>query len=306
MSNFKGMAAFVAVVEQESFSKAGRELRLSTAVVSARVAKLEQHLGVRLLNRTTRQVSPTEEALEFYEECKKILSQVEVAEAVLASRRSSPSGALKITAPVVFGRRYIAPLLTSFKEVAPDLQIRLSLTDEFVDMVADGVDVAIRIAPLKDSALKSVHLAESPRILCASPDYVRRYGRPENLQDLLAHNCLLLRFPGSSQFQWRFDVDGQSQTLAVKGSLDSNNGDVIRDWVLAGEGIALKSRWEVAEQLKRGDLEQILPDAKPVSVNISALYSGGSIQPPKTRLFLDFLKAQIQALPDFSSTSGGM
>ncbi|MBO6825894.1 MAG: LysR family transcriptional regulator [Sneathiella sp.] len=306
MSSFKDMAAFVAVVEQQSFSKAGRELRLSTAVVSARVAKLEQHLGVRLLNRTTRQVSPTEEALEFYEECKKILSQVEVAEAVLASRKASPSGALRVTAPVVFGRKYLAPLLRDFQKQVPDLQIRLSLTDEFVDLVADGVDVAIRIAPLKDSSLKSLHLGASPRILCAAPRYLRQFGEPESLQDLLNHNCLLLRFPGSSQFQWHFEVDGKSQAIAVKGNLDSNNGDVIRDWALAGAGIVLKSRWEVAEYLASGELVQILPAARPLSVNISALYAGGGIQPPKIRLFLDFLKEGFQAVPDFSSASGGI
>lgn len=300
------MAAFVAVVEQESFSKAGRELRLSTAVVSARVAKLEQHLGVRLLNRTTRQVSPTDEALEFFEECKNILSQVEVAEAVLTSRRLSPSGALKITAPVVWGRRYLAPLLPEFQTRAPDLQIRLNLTDEFVDMVADGIDIAIRIAPLKDSSLKSVHLGESPRVLCASPDYLKRHGTPQNLQDLLEHNCLLLRFPGSSQFQWHFEAGGKIQSLAVKGSLDSNNGDIIRDWALAGTGIALKSRWEVAEHIRKGELVPILTDAAPLPVNISALYSSGTIQPPKIRLFLDYLKSQFQTLPEFSSGSGGI
>lgn len=300
------MAAFVAVVEQESFSKAGRELRLSTAVVSARVAKLEQHLGVRLLNRTTRQVSPTDEALEFFEECKNILSQVEVAEAVLTSRRLSPSGALKITAPVVWGRRYLAPLLPEFQTRAPDLQIRLNLTDEFVDMVADGIDIAIRIAPLKDSSLKSVHLGESPRVLCASSDYLKRHGTPQNLQDLLEHNCLLLRFPGSSQFQWHFEAGGKIQSLSVKGSLDSNNGDIIRDWALAGAGIALKSRWEVAEHIRKGELVPILTDAAPLPVNISALYSSGTIQPPKIRLFLDYLKSQFQTLPEFSSGSGGI
>lgn len=294
MINLADMAAFVAVVEQKSFSQAGRELRVSTAVISARVAKLEKKIGVRLLNRTTRQVAPTEEALLYFEDCKRILEQVETAEARLSSRRHSPSGTLKLSAPIVFGRRYLAPLLPIFQRDYPDLQIRLHLSDGFVDLLKDGIDMAVRIATLPDSSLVALKLAESPRVICASPSYLKEAGTPKNPQDLLNHNCLLLRFPGSTQFQWEFGEDLQKQVVAVHGNLDSNNADVLREWALLGYGICLKSRWEIEEQLELGQLVEIFPETPPRSVAISAIYPLGNIVPPKVRLAVDFLKRRFR------------
>ncbi|WP_169570235.1 LysR family transcriptional regulator [Sneathiella limimaris] len=291
MANLTDMAAFVAVVEQGSFSQAGRELRVSTAVVSARVAKLEKDLGVRLLNRTTRQVAPTEEAIQYYEDCKKILAEVAVAEASLSSRQQSPSGSLKLSAPTVFGRRYIAPLLAQFQSDYPDLQVQLQLSDSFVDPVKDGYDLIIRIARLPDSSLVARKLGDSPRILCAAPAYLEKARLPKSPEELMKHNCLLLRFPGSTQFQWEFvNQKGDRQTVPVKGSLDSNNGDVIREWALAGYGICLKSRWEVEAELADGRLMEIdLAGLTPSPVDIYALYPVGNINPPKVRLLLDYL-----------------
>jgi DNA-binding transcriptional LysR family regulator len=305
MTNLAEMAAFVAVVEHKSFSKAGRELRVSTAVMSARIAKLEQSLGVRLLNRTTRQVIPTEEALLYFEDCKNILKQVELAEATLSSRRHKPSGTLKITAPVVFGRRYLGPLLPEFQKRFPDLQLRLTLTDEFVDLLGEGVDLAVRIAALPDSSMMARQLAKSPRLLCASPEYIAVNGTPENPTELLDHNCLLLRFSGSTQFQWSFGDRVGRQTIAVKGTLDSNNGDIIRGWAIAGQGICLKSRWEVADDLDKGRLIEIMPQHPPRAVTISALYPQGNIVPPKVRVVLDYLVEAFQEIPEFSVSAAG-
>ncbi|MBE7638167.1 LysR family transcriptional regulator [Sneathiella sp. P13V-1] len=306
MASFKDMTAFVAVVEHNGFSKAGRELRLTTAVVSARVANLEKHLGVRLLNRTTRQVTPTDEALQYYEECKSILRQVEAAETHLSSRRLNPSGSVKITAPTVLGRRHVAPILPALQALYPELEIRLSLTDEIVDIVGEGVDIAVRIAPLKDSSLKSIHLANCPRILCASPEYLKQYGTPQKSEDLLEHSCLLLRFPGSTQFQWIFEGEEKVQKFSVKGSLDSNNGDVLRQWALEGQGIALKSVWEIQSELRSGKLVHVLPELHPKNVAISALYPQGHITPPKVRVTLDHLKKHFQNDPIFQEASGGI
>ncbi|MEP3247422.1 MAG: LysR family transcriptional regulator [Sneathiella sp.] len=289
MATLVDMAAFTAVVEQGSFSSAGRELRVSTAVVSARVARLEKQIGVRLLNRTTRQVVPTEEAKLYYEDCKSILTKVETAEAALSSQKENPKGSLSITAPVVFGRRYIAPLMSGFQSLYPKLQVRLHLADSFVDVVGEGMDMAIRIADLPDSSLVTRKLADCPRLLCASPDYLARCGIPRTLDDLLHHNCLLLRFPGSSQFQWRFTHQGVKKVVPVTGTLDSNNGDVLRQWALEGQGIILKSQWEVAEDLKAQKLIQILSDFTPLPVTISALYPHGNTALPKVRLMMDYL-----------------
>jgi len=294
MTNLTDMAAFVAVVEHKSFSQAGRELRVSTAVISARVAKLEKQIGVRLLNRTTRHVAPTEEAYLYFEDCKRILEQVAVAEATLSSRRHKPVGTLSISAPTVFGRRHLAPYLPVFLADYPELQIRLHLSDGFVDLLKDGMDMAVRIATLPDSSLVARKLAESPRVLCAAPSYLDRAGTPASLSDLLAHNCLLLRFPGSRQFQWEFGEKGQSQMIAVTGNLDSNNADVLREWAIAGHGICLKSRWEVDADLEAGRLVEILPETPPRSVTISAIYPLGNIVPPKVRLFIDFLIHQFK------------
>lgn len=294
MTNLTDMAAFVAVVEYKSFSQAGRELRVSTAVISARVAKLEKQIGVRLLNRTTRQVALTEEAYLYFEDCKRILEQVEMAEAALSSRRHRPAGTLNISAPTVFGRRHLAPLLPVFQQDYPELQIRLHLSDGFVDLLKDSIDMAVRIATLPDSSLVARKLAESPRVLCAAPSYLERAGHLTSLQDLLAHNCLLLRFPGSQQFQWEFEEAGRNQIIAVSGNLDSNNADVLREWALAGFGICLKSRWEVADDLKAGRLIEILPETPPRPVTVSAIYPLGNIVPPKVRLAIDFLKHQFK------------
>jgi len=294
MTNLTDMAAFVAVVEHKSFSQAGRELRVSTAVISARVAKLEKQIGVRLLNRTTRQVALTEEAYLYFEDCKRILEQVEMAEAALSSRRHRPAGTLNISAPTVFGRRHLAPLLPVFQQDYPDLQIRLHLSDGFVDLLKDSIDMAVRIATLPDSSLVARKLAESPRVLCAAPSYLERAGQPASLQDLLEHNCLLLRFPGSQQFQWEFEEEGRSQIIAVSGNLDSNNADVLREWALAGFGICLKSKWEVVGDLKAGRLIEILPETPPRPVTVSAIYPLGNIVPPKVRIAIDFLKNQFK------------
>ncbi|MEH6402116.1 MAG: LysR family transcriptional regulator [Sneathiella sp.] len=289
MASLKNMAAFVAVVEHKSFSQAGRELRLSTAVISARVAKLEAEIGVRLLNRTTRHVVPTEEALIYSEDCRRILTQVYAAEAALSSRDRSPVGSLKITAPLVFGRRFLAPLLPIFQKQYPKLQIRLHLSDTFVDLIKDGMDMGIRIADLPDSAMIARKLGNSPRVICASPDYLKKAGVPQTPNDLLDHNCLLLRFPGSTQFQWHFLNEGEKFSIPVQGDLDTNNGDILRDWALAGHGICLKSRWEVERELVSGELVQVLKNYRLAPVNISAMHPHGNITPLKVRLFIDFL-----------------
>ncbi|WP_159104375.1 LysR family transcriptional regulator [Sneathiella glossodoripedis] len=288
------MAAFVAVVEKGSFSQAGRELRLSTAVISARVAKLERDLGIRLLNRTTRQVAPTDEAYAYFEDCKTILEQVELAEANLSSRQNNPKGTIRISAPTVFGRKYVAPALAKFQQKYADINIHLHLADSFVDPLKDGFDLVIRIGKLENSSLIARKLADSPRILCASPSYIEKRGMPEKIEDLLDHNCLLLRFPGSTQFQWEFRKGGSTVRLPITGSLESNNGDVLREWALEGLGITLKSRWEVITLLRDNRLIEILTDTPPAPVSINALYPLGKILPLKMQLILDFLSQQFQ------------
>ncbi len=299
MVTFRNMVAFVAVVEQGSFSKAGRELRVSTAVVSARVARLEEEIGVRLLNRTTRQVSPTEEALKYYEDCTKILVAVALSEERLSTAKQSPKGSLKVTAPVVFGRRHIAPMIPRFADLYPELQLQLRLSDRIEDLVGDKLDVAIRIGHLPSSTLMARKLADSRRTFVAAPSYLEENGAPRHPTELLNHNCLLLRFPGSTQFQWQYAEEGILKTLAVDGRFDSDNGDVLRQWALAGEGIALAHRWEVNEDIQAGRLIPILLDTPPMPVPISAVYAQGSHMPSRSRLFIDYLSNLFKdGIPD--------
>ena len=197
MPDTEDFAIFVRVVELGSLSAAGRDMRLSAAVVSNRIARLEKDVGTRLLNRTTRHVSLTEEGSSYYDHCVVILNELEQAESAIISVNAEPRGPIKVTAPTVFGRLHVAPHVPRFLERHPQMQVRLHLTDALVDLVQERVDLAIRIAELTDSTSIVRTLAPNRRLIVASPDYLRRHPAPKQPEDLLDHNCLLLRFPGS-------------------------------------------------------------------------------------------------------------
>ncbi|MTI09916.1 LysR family transcriptional regulator [Curvivirga aplysinae] len=293
MTDISDLVVYVRVVDQGSLSAAGRELRMSPAVVSHRLQRLEARLGVRLLNRTTRKVHTTEEGEIYYGHCLRILEEVEKAEQALTESRENPSGLLKITAPVSFGRRYLAPLIPDFVKAYPEVEPRLHLTESLVNLVEDGFDLAIRVGRMEDSSLMARKLAKDHRYICASPEYLEKHGTPKIPQDLLDHNCLLLRFPGSRQFKWRLVEDGVSHFLAVKGDLDTNNSDVLLDWALSGCGIVMKSQWEVGEHIKSGELIPFLEEYVPQDNVVAALYPQGKHVPPKLRVFIDFLVERI-------------
>lgn len=287
--NVNDWAVFTRAAELGSLSAAGRDLRLSPAVVSNRIAKLERHLGVRLLHRTTRRASLTEEGEIFYRLCSRFLREVEEIESTLAARREQPRGTVTVSVPVGFGRRHVAPFIPLFTTRYPDVQVRLHLTDRLIDLVDSGTDLAVRIADLTNQSFVARKLANDRRVIVAAPAYLEREGRPETPEDLLRHNCLLLRFPGSQQFQWTLQTPDGPSALAVSGKMDSDNGEVLTAWCLAGEGLALKSLWEVGEALRDGRLVSLLPDHPPVAHAISALHPGGSLLPPRVRVFIDFL-----------------
>ena len=291
------MTVFVRVVERASLSAAGRELRLSPAVVSARITKLEGRLGVRLLNRTTRSVNPTEEGSLYFEHCLRILAEIAEVERKLAEKKESPSGVLRVSAPTVMGRRWIAPMVPEFRAAYPDVEIRLQLTDRLADLVGEQVDVALRRGYLQDSSLIARRVAPDFRIACASPDYLSQHGTPETPADLKGHACLLLRFPGSRRYQWQFMEDGAAQNLAVAGPIDSNNSQALIDWALAGQGIVMKSIWDLAEEIEAGTLVPILLSHSPRDLAIHALTPPHRMQPPKSRAFVNFLAERLGKLP---------
>jgi DNA-binding transcriptional LysR family regulator len=279
------LQVFARVVATGSLSAAARELGLSPAVVSKRLKRLEDRLGTRLLQRTTRQVSLTETGQGFHERVVAILSGIEEAEAFAARRSQQARGLLKVSAPTSFGRMHIAPNLKPFMGANPDLKLQLSLSDRFVDIVADGFDVAIRIGELGDSSLVARRLAPVRRILCASPDYIARHGTPESIDDLAGHRCL----PPHNNEPWRLEGPQGSLVYRPDGPLMTNSSEVIRECVIAGLGIALRSTWDISGELRSGRLVQVLP-AYEGSKNLAvfAVYASRRFLPAKVRVFVDY------------------
>lgn len=299
MPDTEDLAIFVRVVELGSLSAAGRDMRLSAAVVSNRIARLEKSVGTRLLNRTTRHVSLTEDGSRYYEHCVVILNELEQAESSLDAITAEPRGPIKMTVPTVFGRLHIAPHIPQFLQRHPQMQVRLHMTDTLVDLIQERIDLAIRVAELTDSTAIVRKLANNRRLIVASPDYLKRHGAPQVPEDLLDHNCLLLRFPGSKQFRWTLQGPDGPMTLRVSGNMDSNNGEALREWCLAGHGLALKSLWEIVDDLNEGRLVPVLVDYPPPSLGIYALYPHSQHAPPRVRVFIDFLAEVLGSRPSW-------
>jgi DNA-binding transcriptional LysR family regulator len=291
----ENMRVFVRVVELGGLSAAGRHLRLSPAVVSHRLQQLENHLGVRLLNRTTRQLQTTEQGAAFYEAAREALVAVQHAEDVVADAGGAPRGELRVTAPLGLGRRVLAPLVPAFQARHPGLGVRLRLSDHLLDLVREAVDVAIRLAVLADSSLIARKIADCPRLLCAAPGYLAAHGIPERPEDLLDHRCLLLRFPGSQQYRWSLRTADGYEPFAVRGPFDADDGDVLTEWALLGQGIALKPVFEVAEHLRAGRLARVLPDHPPEPVTLAVVYPHRRLLPAKVKAFADFMVQEVAA-----------
>ena len=287
---------FVKAVELKSISAAGRHLRLSAAAASHRIQQLEEQVGARLLNRTTRNLQPTEAGRIFYEHALGVLDAVEKAKSSMAVCSGVPTGSLRVAAPLGFGRRLLAPMVSQFHALHPKVEVRLRLSDHTVDLLSESVDIAVRMAAMQDSSLISRKLADCPRVLCASPHYLERYGRPERPEDLLQHNCLLLRFPGTTESRWTLTTPEGPVSLPVSGRFVADDGDVVTEWALQGDGIVLKPYWEVAQQLRNNELEVVLPHNPPEPLTLVLLYPHRHLLPAKVRAFADFLIEKTKPL----------
>lgn len=294
MSALDSIRIFMRVMEIGSFSAAARALRMSAAVVSYRMKVLEDHLGCRLFTRTTRRMSPTEAGRIFYERCLDVAEAVERAEASVADAGASPRGALKVTAPLGLGRRVVAPMVADFRTRYPETQVWLRLSDHLLDLVQESVDVAIRMSQLQDSTMTLRKIADVERVLCAAPRYIERHGAPRTPTDLLQHVCLLLRFPGSQQFRWTLSAKKKSVTLPVSGPIDADDGDVLTEWALSGQGIALKPIFEVAEHLAAGRLVPVLRDYRPQPVTLAVLYPSRRMIPRRVKSFVEMSVEQLR------------
>ncbi len=298
MAYLDNIQTFVRVYELGSMSAAARDQRISAAVASARISQLEDHLHVRLFQRTTRTLNPTEQGKIFYRGACRILEAVDAAEAEISDVTQTPRGSLFIAAPLGMGRRLIAPAIPRFKDAYPMIDIRLRLSDRKLDLAAEGLDVAFFLGIPQDSTLRIRKIADCPRVLCAAPGYVARRGMPDSGAALVRdHDCLNLRYPGAPEFQWPLQTADGVQKFSVRGPFESDDGDVLTNWALDGLGVILKPLFEVAEHLASGALVPVATAEPPVPVQMACLYMHRRRQDPKTRLLIDFMADHItQAL----------
>ena len=289
MGQFRQISTFVEVVARGSLSAAARAEGIAPAMIGRRLDALETRLGVKLLQRTTRRLALTNEGAAFLEDCQRILSELEEAESAVAERSARASGHLLVSVPAGFGRQHVAPLLPSFLAEHRDVTVNLNLTDRIVDVVGEGVDVAIRIASLSDSSLVGVKLADNQRVLVASPAYLRRNGTPRTLDDLAKHNCLAISSEGS-QRGWTFSDNGKIVTLKVAGNMVCNDGAVLHDWALTGKGLAWRSMWEVGSDIEAGRLRTVLDQFAAPGNDIYEVFAQRRHLPLRIRAFVDFLR----------------
>jgi DNA-binding transcriptional LysR family regulator len=297
MDQFKQISTFVEVAARGSLSAAARAEGIAPAMIGRRLDALEERLGVKLLQRSTRKIALTDEGLAFLEDCQRILADLEDAESAVSERSARASGHLLISAPAGFGRQHVAPLIPSFLAQHRDVAVTLNLNDRVVDLIGEGVDVAIRIAALSDSSLIGVKLADNKRVVVAAPSYIRRHGAPRTLDDLGKHNCLAISSEGS-QRGWTFRQSGKNVTLKVPGNMVCNDGAVLHEWALAGEGLAWRSMWEVGSAIESGALVTVLDEFAAPGNDIYAVFAQRRHLPLRIRAFVDFLR-HAYARPEY-------
>ncbi len=296
MDRLTSMSIFVAVVEQGNFATAAEQLRVSRASASKHITALENCLGGRLLNRTTRRVSLTEAGTAYYERCKQILEDVQEAECVVTGFTSEPRGLLRINAPMSFGTKQLAGIVTGFCQTHPAVDVELTLNDRLVDVVEEGYDLAIRIAQLKESSLIARKLAPCRRVLCASPEYLDAHGRPQEPNQLNEHTCLHYSyFEGGSY--WTLKGTDDEHRIRIHSKLTANNGDVLYAAAREGLGITLAPTFIVGDAIRTGELDIVLPDYRPTDLGIYAVYASKRHLSAKVRAFIDFAAEQIGERP---------
>jgi len=308
MDKFKAYSSFVSVATRGSLTAAARAEGVAPAIMGRRLDALEEHLGVRLLVRTTRRLTLTHEGSAFLEDCQRLLTDAANAEASVSAGGVRATGHLRITAPAGLGRRKVAPLVPTFHALHPEVTISLNLSDRVIDLAAEGYDCGVRVGDLTDSSLVSVRLAGNRRLCVATPEYLARRGTPLHPSELTQHECLTLSSDASQTRGWAFSLrqgNGSVEVMHVRpdGPLDCSDGQVLHDWCLAGHGIAWRSTWEVQAEVIAGRLVAVLEDFAAPPNGIFLLLPQRKHLPLRVRLWMDFLRAQY-ARPTF--WSGGV
>jgi DNA-binding transcriptional LysR family regulator len=287
MDRFKQIETFVRVADAGSLAAAALEEGVSPVILGRRIDALERRLGVKLMYRSTRRLVVSEEGAAFLERCRGLLTEWDQAE-----------NDLIVSAPAAFGRKHVAPLAPAFLADKPELQVSFNLTDRVVDLVREGYDLSIRIGGTVDPNFVAVKLASNRRVVCGTPDYFRRHGKPKSLEDLPHHNCLAFNLQGGQNRGWYFRRNGKLATVRVGGTLDCNDGELLHRWVSEGLGLGWRSTWEIQQQLARGELETVLDEYALPDYDILAVYPQQRYVPAKVRYFIDYLK-EVYASEDY-------
>ena len=297
MESLSDIAVFVQVIESGSFTAAADRLGISKSVVSKYVSRLENQLGAQLLNRTTRKLHLTEVGRAFYERSQRGLLEIEEAKAEVSRLQEKPRGKLRINVPMSFGITHIAPIVQDFLKLYPDLSIDMNLEDRKVDLIEEGLDMAIRISELSDSSLVARRLGPCRHVICATPEYLERKGIPRTPNDLHDHNVLTFKYQDSPT-QWQFlSPDGKASSIDVSGTIQMNNSLALREALLNHAGVMLTPTFIVGDDIKSGKLQAVLPQYKLRELSIYADYHHRRHLSPKVRAFIDYLAAHISDTP---------
>jgi DNA-binding transcriptional LysR family regulator len=298
MDKLTQIEAFVDVAEKGSLSRAALGQNITPVMLGRRIDALEKRLGVKLMHRSTRHLTLTEQGTLYLDHCRKLLADLGHADRMVSEGRHRATGHLIVSAPAAFGRKHVAPHAAGFVHAHPDVRISFNLTDRVVDLVRDGYDVGIRIGGVIDPSFVAVKLASNRRVVCGTPDYFERNGIPRTLDDLSQHNCLAFNLQGGQQRGWYFQDQGKQVTVRADGNLNCNDGELLHRWATEGLGLAWRSSWEIQSQLASGELITVLDDYALPQYDIVAVYPQQRHLPAKVRFFIDMLK-EMYARPDY-------
>jgi len=298
MDKLTQIEAFVAVADKGSLARAALGQHITPVMLGRRIDALEKRLGVKLMHRTTRHLTLTEQGNLYLDHCRKLLHDLGHADRIVSEGRHRATGHLTVSAPAAFGRKHVAPHAAGFVRAHPDVQISFNLTDRVVDLVRDGYDVGIRIGGVIDPSFVAVRLASNRRVVCGTPEYFERNGIPRTLEQLGQHNCLAFNLQGGQQRGWYFQQDGKAVTIRADGKLNCNDGELLHRWASEGLGLAWRSSWEIQAQLASGELITVLDDYALPQYDIMAVYPQQRHLPAKVRFFIDMLR-EVYAQPAY-------
>ena len=307
MDTLKALMVFMTTAENGSFSDAARKLGVSPAAISQSIARLEQELEVRLFNRTTRQLTLTEDGRRFYAQCRGPVNNLDAAINQLKASRDEPAGHLRVSMPNSFGRRFILPLMEEFCDLYPKIKVFFGLDDNFSDLVEDGYDVGVRTGMMPDSRMVARNLAQMPLYVVASPAYWKRFGKPEKPEDLANHDCINFQFPTSGRlFKWEIDRNGERIPLEVTGTYTLNEMEAVCELARLGMGVAQLPGHEVVHFIRTGELEAVLTDMVSLERSIYICFPHRDHIAPRTRVFVDFVVSKLAEHPDIIADLPGL